>query len=380
MSAATNGTERIETLVIGGGQAGLAAGYLLAHRGLPLLILDASERIGDAWRKRWDSLRLFSPARWDGLPGKAFPGPGWSYPTGRDVADYLESYAASFDLPVRSGTRVERLTLADDGSGEFIAIAGGTSIRARNVVVATGAFSVPMIPAFAGQLAPAIRQFHSSEYRNPSQLADGPVLVVGVGHSGADIALETARTHRTILSGTPHGQVPIRVLDTWRARLFLPILGFAESHVLTIRTPIGRKMASRSRIAPAPLLRVLRRDLARAGVEQHDARTVGARDGNPVLDDGTVVEVANVIWCTGARPDYSWIEAPVTGDDGWPIEHRGVSPLPGLYFVGVPFQYGVASILIHGAVGDARYVVDRLAERVSATNAEATMEPVAVRS
>ncbi|HET9521286.1 MAG TPA: NAD(P)-binding domain-containing protein [Candidatus Limnocylindrales bacterium] len=364
MSATTESTERVDTLIIGAGQAGLAAGHYLSQGHGSFLILDANDRIGDQWRRRWDSLRLFSPARWDGLPGRSFPAPAWSYPTGRQMADYVEAYAAWFDLPVRTATRVDRLVPADDRSDEFIAISGDRRFRARQVIVATGAFTVPRVPELAAGLDPAIRQLHSSEYRNPAQLADGPVLVVGVGHSGADIAYETAGSHRTILAGTSHGEVPFRVLDTWRAHVFLRLLGLAESHVLTIRTPIGRRAASRSRLFPAPLLRIRSAELAQAGVERHEGRVMSAVDGRPALDNGAVLDVANVIWATGFRPDYAWIEPSVTGPDGWPIERRGVAAIPGLYFLGLPFQYGVDSILIHGARRDARYVVERIAERM----------------
>jgi putative flavoprotein involved in K+ transport len=376
VSATTVATERVDTLVIGAGQAGLAAGHYLSRLGRPFLLLDANERIGDQWRRRWDSLRLFSPARWDGLPGMPFPAPGWSYPTGSEMADYIEAYAARFELPIRTAMRVDRLVRADDGSDDFVAHAGDRRFRAQQVIVATGAFSVPKVPDVATSLDPAIRQFHSSEYRNPSQLADGPVLVVGVGHSGADIAYEAAATHPTILSGAAHGEVPFRVLDTWRARLLLPLLGLAEAHLITIRTPMGRKAAAKSRVVPAPLLRVRRADLDLAGVERREARVAGARDGKPALDNGAVLDVANVIWATGFRPDYGWIERPVTGADGWPLEHRGVSPERGLFFVGVPFQFGLASILIHGASKDAKYVVDRIADRVGAAVSAGRPEPV----
>lgn len=376
VTARIDTTETVEALIIGAGQAGLAAGYFLSKRGIPFLILEANQRIGDQWRRRYDSLRLFSPARWDGLPGKAFAAPGWSSPTGRQMGDHLQTYATWFGLPVRTGVRVDRLSPAGDGTDDLVAIAGDTRIRARQVIVATGATTVPSVPEIAGRLDPAIRQLHSSEYRNPSQLDDGPVLVVGLGHSGADIAYEVARTHRTILSGKPHGELPFRVFDTrWRARLILPLLGFAESYILTIRTPIGRKAAARSRVVPAPLTRIRRADLARAGVEQHESRVEDVRDGMPALEDGTVLDVANVVWCTGFRPDYTWIEPPVVGADGWPIERRGVSAVAGLYFLGVPFQYGVASTLIDGASRDARYVVDRIAERVRASEAAPVLAP-----
>jgi putative flavoprotein involved in K+ transport len=374
VNATLEATDEVETLIIGAGQTGLAAGYYLAKRDLPFLIVDANDRVGDQWRRRYDSLRLFSPARWDGLPGKPFPAPGWSSPTGRQMGDFLESYVATFGLPVRTGVQVERLSSAGDASGGFIASTSTTRIRARRVIVATGAFNVPMIPEVAGKLDPAIRQLHSNAYHDPSDLAAGPVLVVGLGHSGADIAFEVARTHRTVVSGKPHGELPFPVLDTWRARLFLPLLSFMENHVLTIRTPIGRRAALESRILSAPLLRVRRAELREAGVELHESRVAGVQDGRPVLEDGTVVDVATVIWCTGSRPDYSWIELPVTGPDGWPLERRGVSPIDGLYFLGVPFQYGLTSMLIHGADRDAKHVVDRIAERVKAARRGGSLE------
>jgi putative flavoprotein involved in K+ transport len=369
-------TERVETLIIGAGQAGLAAGYYLAQRHQPFAIVDANARIGDQWRRRYQSLRLFSPARWDGLPGMTFPGPGWSYPSGRQMGDFVEAYASRFDLPVRTSTRVDRLVRASDGTEDFIAVAGSQTFRARQVIVATGAASVPAVPAIAAELDPAIRQIHSGEYRDPTQLGDGAVLVVGLGHSGADIALEAAASHPTILVGRAHGEVPFRVLDSWRAHVFLRILSLVENQVLTIRTPIGRRAMSRSRVLAAPLLRVRSSDLARAGVERHDVRLSGARDGKPVLDDGTLLDVATVIWATGFRPEYRWIEPSVVATDGWPDTDRGVSPVAGLYFLGVPFQFGVTSSLIHGVARDARYVVDRMMAHTARRATTRQGEPV----
>lgn len=360
-------TERIDTVVIGAGQAGLSAGYHLAQRGLPFMILDADARIGDHWRERWDSLKLYSPARYDSLPGMRFPASSAHWPTGREMADYLEAYARRFDLPVRSGTRVERV---ERGDGEFVvSTAGNDRLAARQVIVATGPFRQPNVPAFAGELAPSILQIHSHDYRNPAQLQDGPVLVVGLSHSGADIAFELANAgHRTILSGRSHGQMPIKVTDSKRAMLGWPFVEFFFKRVATIRTPVGRRMRPEIRKTGGPLIRIRIGDLDRVGVERHVARTVGTRDGRPMLDDGTVLDVTNVIWATGYRPDYAFVDAPIIGPDGWPEEVRGVSPsVPGLYFVGVPFQYAFTSMLITGAGRDAKYVVDRIAERVAAT-------------
>ena len=191
-----DGSERVETVIIGGGQAGLATGYQLATRGLPFVILDANERIGDGWRKRWDSLRLFTPARYDGLPGWPFPAPAWSFPNKDEVADYLEAYAARFDLPVRTGVRVDGLSREAD---RYVLAAGDRRFEADRVVVASGAYQRPRIPPFAAELDRGLVQLHSSEYRDPSQLQEGGVLVVGAANSGAEIALEVSRGRRTWL-------------------------------------------------------------------------------------------------------------------------------------------------------------------------------------
>jgi putative flavoprotein involved in K+ transport len=369
--------EHIDTVVIGAGQAGLSAGYHLAKRGLPFVILDADARIGDHWRDRWDSLRLYSPARYDSLPGMRFPGSAWRWPTGREMGDYLEVYARQFDLPVRSGTRVDRVEPVDGG---FVVSTGdGARLAARQVIVATGPFRQPNVPAFAAQLDPSIRQLHSHEYRNAAQLPDGPVLVVGLSHSGADIALEAATAgHRTILSGKSHGQMPMRVTDTRRAIPGWPVVEFVFGHVLTMRTPMGRKMRPEVRQGGGPLLRVRLGDLDRAGVERHDEKTVGVKEGRPMLADGTVLDVATVVWATGYRPDYWFVNARIMGVDGWPEEVRGVSPtVPGLYFLGIPFQYAFSSMLVAGAGRDAKYVVDRVAERVAATSSQRAAEPAA---
>jgi putative flavoprotein involved in K+ transport len=354
--------ERIDTVVIGAGQAGLSAGYHLARRGTQFVILDADRRVGDHWRERWDSLRLYSPAVSDALPGMRFPAPGFHYPSGVEMGDYLEAYARQFDLPVRSDARVQRLEPASDADGGFIVSTRDRRWLASKVIVASGAFRRPYVPDVAAHLDPSIRQLHSTEYRNPSQLRDGPVLVVGVGHSGADIAHEIAQTHPTILSGRAGGQLPFRVIDTWRMRILWPLMALLVTRVLTIRTPIGRRMRAQVRGGTAPLLRVRREDLEAAGVQWHEARTVGARDGKPLLADGQVLDITNVIWCTGYRPDYDWIKIPdLIGEDGWPREVRGVSTVAeGLYFLGVPFQYGFGSMLVVGAARDADYVVKHM--------------------
>ena len=353
----------VETVVIGAGQAGLSAGYHLARRDREFVILDAGRRVGDNWRGHWDSLRLYSPARVAGLPGMRFPAPPASYPTKDQMADFLEAYAARFDLPVRTGVRVTRLARRD--GAYLVTTTDGPSFRCDNVIVASGTFGrAGAVPGFAGELDPGILQLHSSAYKNPAQLRPGRVLVVGASHSGGDIAYEAAMAgHPTVLSGRIHGEVPVDI-DRRPAQLVFPVLYFLAKHVLTLRTPLGRKLRPEIRGHGGPLIRVKRADLTRAGVELAAARTAGVRDGQPVLEDGRVVEAANVVWCTGFRQDFSWIDLPVIGDDGWPLETRGVvASSPGLYFAGLAFQYAFASMLVGGAGRDAEYVVRHLCAR-----------------
>jgi putative flavoprotein involved in K+ transport len=356
-------TEHIETAIIGAGQAGLSTAYHLQRLGRSCLILDANKQVGDNWRTHWNSLRLYTPAVYDGLPGLPFPGPRWSYPTKDQVAAYLTAYARRFALPVRTLSRVERLEAAD---GRYLLWLGDDRIIAENVVVATGTFGrTPSIPDFALDLDPSIRQLHSSEYRRPEQLKPGPVLVVGASHSGTDIAFELATTHPTILAGRDPGQLPVR-LDHWTARLFWPILVFIGTHVITRRTPIGRKAMGEVRFHGLPMLRVKRSDLAARGVERVLERVTGIEDGRPVLDGGRVLDVSNVVWCTGFRQVFDWIDLPIIGADGWPREMRGVVPdAPGLFFCGLAFQYAQSSTVLPGVGRDAAYIAKQIDARAT---------------
>ena len=346
--------ERYETVVVGGGQAGLSVGYHLKRQGHSFVILDAHERIGDSWRKRWDSLRLYSAASRDGLPGMPFPAPRATYPTKDEMGDYLEAYATRFELPVRSGAIVETLMKEN---GRYVVSSGDERFEADNVVVATGVFQKPYTPDFASALDPGITQLHSDDYRNLSQLQAGPVLVVGAAHSGSDIAYEAAGAHDVILSGTDTGQLPVPI-ESRRGRMAFRVLFFAGTHILNMDTPVGRKMRPHVRHGGGPLLRYRRKDLRAAGVERVLARTVGVERGLPVLDDGRVLAVRNVVWCTGFRPDFSWIRVPFeAGDDGYPVQYRGtVASSPGLYFAGLPFLHSFASMLIAGTGRDAERV------------------------
>jgi putative flavoprotein involved in K+ transport len=345
------------TVVIGGSQAGLAVGYYLREHRLPFVILDDNDRIGDAWRKRWDSLRLFTPGRYDGLPGMAFPGSPSSYPTKDETADYLEAYTRQFELPVRTGVKVDRLSKAAD---RFEVSCGEHTLVAENVVVATGAFNTPRVPSFARELDERITQLHSKEYRRPSQIQKGPVLVVGAGNSGAEIAIELAPHHKTWLSGRDTGQEPARA-GSHLDHLFTPLMWLVATR-LTVKTMLGRKLRDHFTNPPRgiPLGRVRRKDFAPAGIERVP-RVNAVRNGYPVLDSGRVLEVSNVIWCTGYAPHYDWIALPLQTRNGLPIHDRGiVESCPGLYFVGLPFLYSLSSALLGGVGRDARYIVDHI--------------------
>jgi putative flavoprotein involved in K+ transport len=360
---------RVNTVVIGGGQTGLSVGYHLSRLGVPFLILDASRRVGDAWRHRWDSLRLFTPARHAGLDGLPFPAEPFSFPTKDAMADYLESYARHFALPVRSGVRVDRLSRLGD---RFIVVAGKQRIEAENVVVAVGHYQRPRRPAFAGELAPGIVQLHSFEYRNLAQLQPGDVLIVGMGNSGAEIAVETVSRHRTWVAGRETGHVPFRV-DGLAARLFLSrlVLRVIFHRVLSIATPVGRRLRPKMLHRAAPLIRTKPRDLAAAGVIRAP-RVVGVRNGLPLLEDGRALDVANVIWCTGFDPAFSWIDLPVFGSDGQPQHEAGVvTAEPGLFFVGLPFLYAFSSEMIHGVGRDAARIAAAIADRARTASVSA---------
>jgi putative flavoprotein involved in K+ transport len=357
MSSEQPHAERFETVIIGGGQAGLTAGYYLAKHGRPFVILDANERIGDAWRKRWDSLRLFTPAGFSRLPGLPFPAPAWSFPTKDELADYLEAYAMQFELPVRTAISVDGLTKSD---GRFVVSAGERRFEAENVVVATGAHQIPRVPPFAAELDPGVVQLHSSEYRNPSQLREGDVLLVGAGNSGAELAAELSRAHQVWLAGPKTGEIPVRH-GTLPARLGFRVFRFVGHRVLRVDTRIGRKLGPKLISKGDPLIRTKLKDLAAAGVERLP-RVVGMRDGRPLLEDDRVLDVSNVVWCTGFQTDFSWVDLPVFADDGQPLHYRGiVESEPGLYFLGLVFLYSISSDVLPGLGRDAAYIAKHIA-------------------
>jgi putative flavoprotein involved in K+ transport len=348
-----DGISHTATVIIGAGQAGLVMGHELARRGLDYVILEESPRLGDSWRSRWDSLRLFTPAEHDGLPGLAFPAPRGTFPTKDEFAGYLESYAAAHELNVRLNTPVTGLARLGEG---WQIDAGSGGLSARNVVVATGTNARPRVPSFATELDPGIVQLHSSAYHDTDSLPAGDVLVVGAGTSGAEIALELAATHRVSLSGRPTVHVPAVLLRRagglyWR---------FVNS-VLTRDTPIGRKAAQGFGARGAPLIRISMDELDAAGVTRLP-RVAGAVGGRPVLADGRSIPAASVVWATGYRPELDWIEDLPRQADGWPVQERGVvGSRPGLFFLGIPFQYALTSGLVGGVGRDAAYIADHIA-------------------
>jgi putative flavoprotein involved in K+ transport len=353
---------QVDTVIIGAGQAGLSTGYHLQRLGRSFVILESNSRVGDTWRKRWDSLRLFTPARFDGLDGMPFPAPAFAFPTKDEMADYLEAYARHFDLPVLTRTRVERVWRE---GGRFIVSAGGQTFEAANIVIAMSSYQTARVPAFASELAPAIRQLHSLDYRNLEQLSDGPVLIVGAGNSGAEIAIEAARAGRTTyFSGRPTGEIPFRIEGT-ASRLGLArfVFRFVFHRVLTVDSPIGRR-ARRSTISKGtPLIRTREKDLAAVGVTRVP-RVEGVRAGLPLLADGRTPDVANVVWCTGFHPGLSFIDLPIFDAHGEPRHERGiVKEQPGLFLVGQHFQYSLSSMMIHGVGRDAERIAKAIGAR-----------------
>jgi len=349
--------ERFDTIVIGAGQAGLAVGYELAARDVDFVILSDESRVGDNWRRRWDSLRLFTPARYSGLPGMPFPASPAHLPDKDEAADYLERYAQRHDLPVRLDSRVD--SLGWDGE-HYVVRAVGSTFEASNVVVATGPFQRPYIPAIASRLSPGIHQLHSSEYVNPFELPDGPVLVVGAGNSGAQIALELARFRKVWLAGRNTGHLPRRLLGRDLFDWAWPLLTR-----LTLDTRLGRRLRARLRGGDA-LIGIPERTLTKAGVVRV-GRLTDERGGLPVCE-GAAIEPRVIVWSTGFRPDYGWINLPMLDDDGYPRHRRGVvADLPGLYFVGLRFQHRMTSSLVGGVGADAAFIAEQVARRYELT-------------
>jgi putative flavoprotein involved in K+ transport len=340
-------THHREVVVIGGGQAGLAIGHFLAQQGRRFTILEAADAPAAAWRERWDSLRLFTPARFDSLPGKPFPGDPDRYPTRDEVVGYLTDYAR--DLPVELSSRVRKLRRDD---ARYRVELDDRTYEADQVVIATGPFQTPRIPALAARLAPDVHQLHSAAYRNPAQIPAGPVLVVGGGNTGYQIAEELATTHEVHLAvGSQQKPLPQRILghDIFR---YLNALGAVTK---TADTRIGRRMKkSDALVGSSP------RRARRKGVNLHP-RATGASGSTVTFADGSGLPLTTVIWATGFALDHAWIDVPVFGPDGTVIQQRGVTPAPGLYFLGLPWMHTRGSALLGWVKDDAAHVAARIA-------------------
>ncbi len=340
------------TVIIGSGQAGLATAYHLSQLGEEYILLDSNSRIGDAWRKRWDSLRLFTPSQHDGLPGLRFPAKRNTFPSKDEMADYLENYARQFSLQIMQGVQV--LRLGKSGERFEISTSKGT-FTSDCVVVATGTNQQPRIPPFAKELDQKVFQIHSSQYTNAKTIPDGDSLVVGAATSGVEIAVELAANRHTYIAGrlTPH--IPDTVLK-YAGEFYW----WFVSNILTVKTPIGRKVKPIILNSGGPLLRASGTDLDIAGVERVP-RVAGVKNGLPQLQDGRILQVSTVVWATGYKPVFTWIDIGVTNGNGWPIAQRGISETTeGLYFVGMAFQFGLTSGLVGGVGRDAEFVANHV--------------------
>jgi putative flavoprotein involved in K+ transport len=340
----------LDTVVIGGGQAGLAIAWHLKRQGLRFVVLEAGSELGHTWRDRWDSLKLFTPAQYDGLPGMPFPAPTDTYPTKDPVADYLQTYVTAFDLPVRLKTKVTSLSQADQ---RFDVRTADDTFHTRQVVVATGPFQVPFVPPSAHGLEPSVTQVHSSGYRNPAALPGGSVLVVGGGNSGFQIAEELAATRQVDLSiGERAPMLPQRLagrdLFWWLTRLG-PLR-------VTVDSRLGRRASRREFI-----IGTNKRRLRKVGVRfrprlvEADGRTVRFADGS------TLPGVGVVVWATGYRSDYTWIHIPGAIEHGRVVHRRGVTKSPGLYFLGLSWQHTRGSALLGFVNDEAAYLADQIA-------------------
>jgi putative flavoprotein involved in K+ transport len=352
----------LDAVVVGGSQAGLAMAWHLGRQGLRFVVLEAGPELGHVWRSRWDSLKLFTPAQYDALPGMAFPAPADTYPTKEPVADYLRAYAKAFDLPVRLNARVTELRRPQDGTFE-VRTAADDTFRARQMVVATGPFQVPFVPPMASKLDASVTQVHSADYRNPQALPEGPALVVGGGNSGFQIAEELAATRQVDLSiATKAPMLPQRLAGR---DLFWWLTRWGLLRV-TVDSRLGRRMSRREFVIGSN-----RRRLARAGV-RFRPRLVDA-EGRTVrfADHGLLEDVGVVVWATGYRSDYAWIDIPGVVREGHVVHRRGVTDVPGLYFLGLSWQHTRGSALLGFVADDAAYLADRIAQQHAATAAQA---------
>jgi putative flavoprotein involved in K+ transport len=342
-----------DVVVVGGGQAGLAASYYLTRAGIEHLVLDAERRVGDAWRRRWDSLELFSAACYSALPGLPFPGDPEHFPGKDEVADYLESYAQTFQLPVKLQTPVRSLQAV---AGGYRVDTDAGAYQGQQVIVATGAYQQPVVPPLAAKLGDGVVQVHSAAYRSPEQLAADQVLVVGSANSGVGIAEDLAASHRVQLS---RGQR----LPWLPRRLLGKSLHWWGDHLGLLTASLEGSWRGRTQRGDL-LIGTSLRQLARRGV-QLAGRTVDAEGRTVRFADGRTLPVEAIVWATGFRSDYSWIGVPVLDGRGLPVHRRGVTDAPGLYFLGMHNQYSRGSSLIGFVRHDAYFIVERVCQRLA---------------
>ena len=340
-----------DVVVIGGGQAGMAIGYFLARSGRNFVILERAHDIAPAWRQRWDSLKLFTPRRYDALPGMPFPGDPDGYPSRDEAVAYLHSYAARFDLPVKLG--IPARALRRRGDGRFEVELDDETLVADQVVVATGPFPEPRVPDFAGDLSADVAQLHSTAYRTPADMADGTIAVVGGGNTGFQIAEELAATRHVHLAiGGRQAPLPQRLLGRdlfwWLTKTRLIEKSLA--------TKFGMRMSQKDTLVGSRPSKT-----RKLGVKLHP-RAVGARGRSIIFSDGSSLDVDGVIWATGFRSDYSWIDLPMTGHDARVKHHRGVTDVAGLYFLGLQWQWTRGSALLGFVKNDASYLAARISE------------------
>jgi len=349
------GGERFDTVVIGGGQAGLAAAYYLSQIGVDFVVLESQGQVGSSWHRRWDSLRLFTPTKFSSLPGKRLDRDDFYFPSKDEIGNYLKAYAQEFRLPIRLNICVDSLTRTD---GVYQITAGPKTFLADHVIVATGSYQKPFTPPLAQRLNPSIAQLHSDAYKNPHQLPDGSTLVVGAGNSGAEIAIELAESGRSVwLAGRDVGHIPAdkvgRILGGKPYWFFL-------GRVLSIDTPIGRKVRKKALHQGAPLINLNPKEITDSGVIRC-GRVAGTSDGMPQLEDGRVMNVAGIVWATGYRYDFSWIKLPIFDERGYPLHERGSVPqAAGIHFLGLHFQTALNSALLGGVHRDAQYIVGKI--------------------
>ena len=339
-----------QVVVIGAGQAGLAMGYYLTRQGRRFIILERGDSIAPAWRERWESLTLFTPRRYSSLPGLPFPGDPDGYPTRDEVIAYLELYAEEFDLPVELNSPVRRLSRE---GGRFVLELDGRTTTGDQVVVATGPFQTPYVPELAAELDPEAWQAHSTGYRRPDDVPEGTALVVGGGNTGFQIAKELSATHRVILSvGTRQKPLPQRLAGR---DLFWWLTKTRLIHK-TVESRLGQRLKDRDTlIGSSP------RELKRRYGVQLKPRAMRASGRTVTFEDGREVEVDAVIWSTGYRPDYSWIDLPIFDSNGRLRHRRGVTDVPGHYFIGLTWQHTRGSALIGWVKDDAQFIAERIA-------------------